>query len=577
MVALYRSSPSDGIQFTSERKPGDTRIPNYVMDLWTPILGATAIGVYAVYCRLERENVVTGMSQSAMASACRMSKSTLQDINNLLVKYGFIRLILPQGQNRLKHYTTEIVVLDPPQKIDAEVIKSERGEKYSILAPWLIEGGVQSVPPKVPPSTAEGTTWTKSTLNQVPPSTAVIEPPNLNPPIFADSDKSHPQASNSTSTPKTASQEINQESTKALADAPASKKDPEPTQTAEQELPKESSAKERVSPVLAQVVGATDPVFKESPYGHNSVSFTALTLYDCELAGELRFKAKADVWVEWGNWCDEVHITDREPARLAFFKGWDKSREEWNKARFEEIGKAPTPPDLPQPIPFLAIPPIAPTRPAGAEKYNQLKATLYYAVNHALKQVALSPAEQYVQNLSAPGWVHEMGIVIKTSESYLEYAVIPHYPDAPSLNGQGARTDDLPQSRPTTPETKQEPSGGVFALPAFANLKWYTCSGENLLVHLAKPTPSGQRLKPICGVKGHSASPVEASSLGNRQPCPDCQRIAAERAAKAERKRISLSPLQKAIGTCLLKQTSEATMDANRPRINTLQRYYPDL
>jgi hypothetical protein len=134
---LYRKTEQGGIRFTSQRM-GHVRIPNYVYDLWLPLLGAKAIGVYGVYCRLEREGTVKAISQADIARACRIGKAALDSINEALVECGFIIMDKPDGHRRLMHWTTEITVLDPPTQISAELIERYGTESYQALSAWLV-------------------------------------------------------------------------------------------------------------------------------------------------------------------------------------------------------------------------------------------------------------------------------------------------------------------------------------------------------------------------------------------------------------------------------------------------------
>jgi len=157
---LYEETETGGICFKSERKPWEVRVPNYVYDLWMPVLGVVDIGIYSVYCRLERENIVKAISLDNIARACRIGKSRLYDINKRLEKCGFIRVTPPEGWQKLAHYTTEITVLDPPPEVPAWAIKEYCQIKggYQPLSPWLVkdDGKVQTEPPNVPNGTMEG-------------------------------------------------------------------------------------------------------------------------------------------------------------------------------------------------------------------------------------------------------------------------------------------------------------------------------------------------------------------------------------------------------------------------------------
>jgi hypothetical protein len=136
---FYHETEGGGIVFRTERTVGHVRIPNYVYDIWMPLLGAEAIGVYSVYCRLEMGGSVKKISQRSLATACRIGEVKLNEINTKLEWCGFIKVVKPTGAKRLMHWTTEIVVKDPPQKVWPELIKQLGLQKsgYKPLAPWL--------------------------------------------------------------------------------------------------------------------------------------------------------------------------------------------------------------------------------------------------------------------------------------------------------------------------------------------------------------------------------------------------------------------------------------------------------
>jgi len=137
---FYTESPYGGIAFRSERRPGDVRIPNYVFDIWMPLLGAVAIGVYGTYCRLEMGGAVKKITLASLAKACRIGVERLGKINAQLEECGFIRVNKPTGTARLMHWTTEIVVLDPPTDISQELLhKYAAPSGYEVLTPWLAE------------------------------------------------------------------------------------------------------------------------------------------------------------------------------------------------------------------------------------------------------------------------------------------------------------------------------------------------------------------------------------------------------------------------------------------------------
>ena len=165
---LYTTTDDGGIAFYSERRPGDTRIPNYTYDIWMPLLGSDVIGIYAVYCRLERQGTVKGLSMRDLARSCRIGLSKLNRANAELEECGFIRIEKPTGYKRLMHWSTKITVLDPPREISPQIIEKYRADSgYEPLTPWLV-GEIAS--PKSSPESAP--------LSESAPFTPVPEYPN---------------------------------------------------------------------------------------------------------------------------------------------------------------------------------------------------------------------------------------------------------------------------------------------------------------------------------------------------------------------------------------------------------------
>ena len=126
----YQDTDNGGIEFITHRRPGDVRIPNYVYDMWMPVIGSDAIGVYGVYCRLEMKGGVKKITLSTLAKACRIGVKKLNSINDKLEKCGFIKVTKPQGAARLMHWTTSIEIFDPPQKVSNEFIKEYCNDDY---------------------------------------------------------------------------------------------------------------------------------------------------------------------------------------------------------------------------------------------------------------------------------------------------------------------------------------------------------------------------------------------------------------------------------------------------------------
>lgn len=137
----YETTASGGIRVVSGRKIGEVRIPNYVYDLWLPLLGGEAIAVYGVYCRLERAKVVKGISFRKIAVACQIGDAKLNSINEMLIDCGFVTIKKPTGTARGQHLTSEIITLDPPRKLLPEIIEKYKGKRgYAPLSEWLVSG-----------------------------------------------------------------------------------------------------------------------------------------------------------------------------------------------------------------------------------------------------------------------------------------------------------------------------------------------------------------------------------------------------------------------------------------------------
>jgi len=174
-----------GIQFVSTRTPGFVQVPNYVIDMYLPLIGAQALGVYLAYCRLAMDHLVRKNSGDFLARSLRMSKHTLAVANEALEACGLVTVRVPVGHEILMHYSTTIEVHDSPRTIAPELI-ARYGLRYEPLTPWLVaptddekpaefEGPTRENPLEsltVLPSTADGATRHGDT---VLPSTAKNE------------------------------------------------------------------------------------------------------------------------------------------------------------------------------------------------------------------------------------------------------------------------------------------------------------------------------------------------------------------------------------------------------------------
>lgn len=157
----------------TDQHTGENRIPNYVWDLWLPLLGAEAIGVYSFYCRLKRNGKVKGVSLKKIAKACQIGTKKLNQINTDLETCGFISTSKPDGHARLMHWTTEIDIHPVPTVVQSGHIEKFKPKgDYEIVAEWLVKDvddddesdtisqvlpKSQVTPPKEPTSIPEGT------------------------------------------------------------------------------------------------------------------------------------------------------------------------------------------------------------------------------------------------------------------------------------------------------------------------------------------------------------------------------------------------------------------------------------
>src|SRR3990172_5081414 len=106
-----------GVQFISTQRPGFTPTPNYVIDMYLPLIGVRALGVYLVYSRLAMGGEVRKNSHEALARSMRLGERSLREINDALEACGLVTVRRPKGDERLRHYATTIEGHDPPRTI----------------------------------------------------------------------------------------------------------------------------------------------------------------------------------------------------------------------------------------------------------------------------------------------------------------------------------------------------------------------------------------------------------------------------------------------------------------------------
>lgn len=109
-------------------------VPNYVVDLYLPIIGANGLGVLTTLYRLANNSEII-VNLTKLSRACRMGKRKLNSILDLLEKCDIVEVNKPTGQKRLKHFRTEITLLDPPVSVPASYadVVADR-----MLVKWLV-------------------------------------------------------------------------------------------------------------------------------------------------------------------------------------------------------------------------------------------------------------------------------------------------------------------------------------------------------------------------------------------------------------------------------------------------------
>jgi hypothetical protein len=140
---LYTVTEDGGILFKMGHNAWGVSIPAYAYDIWMPLIGAKALGVYGTYVRLGYSGEVWGQGLRELARAMRISDNTLRDINTTLVECGFIDIEVPKGEQRVMHYTTKITLLEPPRTVPVALLEKYVVDgdptRYATLVPWHVE------------------------------------------------------------------------------------------------------------------------------------------------------------------------------------------------------------------------------------------------------------------------------------------------------------------------------------------------------------------------------------------------------------------------------------------------------
>jgi hypothetical protein len=138
----------DRRQFTN-----GTVVPNFIADLWLPVIEYCGLGVLTILYRLGSFEATAGaprINLKQLAKSGCMGYTRFRDILKQLEKLKFLKLHLPQGRARGQHERTVIELFDPPRDVPRSYSKKSRG-RLSLkdvhgLSPvrWMIESEQRS-------------------------------------------------------------------------------------------------------------------------------------------------------------------------------------------------------------------------------------------------------------------------------------------------------------------------------------------------------------------------------------------------------------------------------------------------
>ncbi len=108
-------------------------VPNYVIDLYLPIIGCRGLGVYTALVRRMGSRTQT-FNLEQLATTCRLGRHALNATLALLEELKFIRCIKPTGKDKIRHFCTVIEICSPPT--GPVPITTQQS-----LVPWLFSEG----------------------------------------------------------------------------------------------------------------------------------------------------------------------------------------------------------------------------------------------------------------------------------------------------------------------------------------------------------------------------------------------------------------------------------------------------
>ena len=111
-------------------------IPNYVYDLYSPIIGLTGLGLLGLLYRMTTADKSFNRLHDYM-DAGRIGWEKLMKLLNLFEELSMIKVVKPVGMAKRKHMRTDIYLFDPPTSIPEKYVDLVRKKT---IAKWLFEG-----------------------------------------------------------------------------------------------------------------------------------------------------------------------------------------------------------------------------------------------------------------------------------------------------------------------------------------------------------------------------------------------------------------------------------------------------
>ena len=139
----YRIGPA-GIEISDRRQlTHGAIVPNFVVDLYLPIIGYDGLGVLTLLYRLANtdDRVLTNLD--AFARAGRVGFRRFSHLLQLLNELAIVAVQKPSGAARLKHHRTVIALLDPPTAVPAAMTSLVLNRT---LTPWLVSADGSPAP-----------------------------------------------------------------------------------------------------------------------------------------------------------------------------------------------------------------------------------------------------------------------------------------------------------------------------------------------------------------------------------------------------------------------------------------------